>query len=117
LSWSRSFSISQGTINHLIHSFSEKLEEIDEEIRPHLLESRVIHCDETGLRNQEKTEWVHTYSTPETTIQYIHPKRGTEAMNKVGILPQFTGITVHDCWKLYFTYTKCEHALCNVHFL
>jgi transposase len=110
-------SISQGTINRLIHSFSEKLKGIEEEIRSHLLESRVIHCDETGLRNQGKTEWVHTYSTSEATIQYVHPKRGTEAMDKLEILPEFTGIAVHDCWKAYFTYTICEHVLCNVHFL
>ncbi|PGC47393.1 hypothetical protein COM14_14690 [Bacillus pseudomycoides] len=28
-----------------------------------------------------------------------------------------TTTIVHDCWKPYFTYTKCEHVLCNVHFL
>jgi transposase len=110
-------SISQGTITRLIHSFSDKLEGVEEEICAHLLESCVIHCDETSVRNQGKTEWVHTYSTAEATIQYVDSSRGTKAMNEIGILPQFTGIAVHDCWKAYFTYTKCEHILCNIHFL
>lgn len=110
-------SISQGTINCLIQSFGEKVQEIEEEIRSHLLDSAMIHCDETGLRNQGKTEWVHTYSTSECTLQYIHQKRGNIAMDEIGVLPRFTGTIVHDCWKPYFTYTECEHVLCNVHFL
>jgi len=35
-------------------------------------------------------------------------------MNKMGVLPKYRGIVVHDFWKSYFKY-KCEHALCNVH--
>jgi len=35
-------------------------------------------------------------------------------MNKMGVLPKYRGILVHDFWKSYFKY-KCEHALCNVH--
>ncbi|MGH0421091.1 IS66 family transposase [Bacillus cytotoxicus] len=45
-------SISQGTINRLILSFSESLQENEEEIRSKILASSIVHCDETGLRNQ-----------------------------------------------------------------
>ncbi|MEH7464376.1 IS66 family transposase [Bacillus thuringiensis] len=110
-------SISQGTINRLIHSFSESLQEKEEEIRSEILASPIVHCDETGLRNQGKTEWVHTYSTPDLTIQYIHQNRGSVAMDEIGVMPAFTGIAVHDCWKSYFQYDKCQHVLCNVHLL
>ncbi|EMA6343085.1 transposase [Bacillus cytotoxicus] len=70
-------------------------------MRSKIVASPIVHCDETGLRNQGKTEWV-PYSTPELTIRYIHPKRGTVAMNAIRVLPAFTGIAVHDCWESYF---------------
>ena len=37
-------------------------------------------------------------------------------MDRMGILPHFKGILVHDHWKAYFRY-KCKHALCNSHHL
>lgn len=45
---------------------------------------------------------------------YPHEKRGTEAMNEIGILPRFNGILCHDHWKPYYRY-DCTHALCNAH--
>ncbi len=47
----------------------------------------------------------------------IHAKRGSEAADAVGILPHFTGVSVHDGWKPYRCYTRCRHALCNIHHL
>lgn len=37
-------------------------------------------------------------------------------MDAIGILPTFTGVSVHDCWSAYFRY-DCQHALCMVHLL
>ena len=31
--------------------------------------------------------------------------------------PHFTGVSVHDGWKPYWRYTRCRHALCNIHHL
>ena len=50
-------------------------------------------------------------------LQYVHEKRGTEAMNEIDLLPKFKGIAVHDCLASYFVYEKCEHAVCNAHLL
>jgi hypothetical protein len=47
----------------------------------------------------------------------VHPKRGTTAMNEIGILPRFRGVAVHDAWAPYDTYTDAVHALCNAHAL
>jgi len=38
-------------------------------------------------------------------------------MNAAGILPNFTGIAVHDAWAPYDTYPQITHALCNAHAL
>ncbi|MGH7493456.1 MAG: IS66 family transposase, partial [bacterium] len=43
-------------------------------------------------------------------------KRGQEAMEEIGILPQFQGTAVHDFWKPYQRYS-CNHAFCNGHLL
>jgi transposase len=50
------------------------------------------------------------------TWYYAHKRRGTEAMNQAGILPNYKGCAVHDCWKSYFDY-QCQHAICNAHLL
>ena len=47
----------------------------------------------------------------------IHAKRGSAATEAIGILPTYTGVSVHDGWRPYQTYTQCRHALCHVHHL
>ena len=38
-------------------------------------------------------------------------------MDEIGIIPDYRGIMIHDCWKPYFKYEKAEHALCCAHIL
>jgi Transposase IS66 family len=47
----------------------------------------------------------------------VHVKRGAEATDAIGILPHFTGVSVHDGWKPYWRYTRCRHAFCNIQHL
>jgi transposase len=46
----------------------------------------------------------------------VHPKRGKAALDAIGILTDFAGVSVHDGWRSYWQY-GCQHALCNVHHL
>jgi transposase len=61
--------------------------------------------------------WAHVASTAQFTHYAIHGKRGSEATSAIGILPRYTGVSVHDGWKPYQTHTTCRHALCNAHHL
>jgi hypothetical protein len=46
----------------------------------------------------------------------MHARRGSVAMNEIGILPRYKGRAVHDDLAAYFQY-EMEHALCNAHHL
>ena len=58
--------------------------------------------------------WMHVACTTQLTHYAVHPKRGKEALDAIGILPRFQGTSVHDGWRSYFLYA-CAHALCLVH--
>ena len=77
----------------------------------------VAGFDETGMRVAGRLAWLHSASTATDVLLAVHPKRGTKAMDTIGVLPTFTGVAVHDAWAPYDTYTHMIHALCNAHAL
>jgi hypothetical protein len=68
----------------------------------HAVRRQVMHGD---LKDQEERHYA------------IHAKRGNEATDAIGILPDYCGVSVHDGWKPYLARTTCRHALCNIHHL
>jgi transposase len=85
-------------------------------IKAALQSSAVIHNDETGFRVDKKRWWLHLACTSLLTLYLAHPKRGQDAPDAMGILPNYQGVSVHDTLALYQHY-PCQHALCNVHYL
>ncbi|WP_129725022.1 IS66 family transposase [Xylanivirga thermophila] len=109
--------ISQGTFVNINKRLEKNLEEFENAVIDQLVGAEVVHFDETGMRCDKKTKWVHSASTDKLTYYAIHDKRGTDASEDIGILPKFQGTAVHDHWKPYYTYTDCTHAECNAHHL
>jgi transposase len=75
----------------------------------------VLHVDETGVNINGKRHWLHVASNDLWTLIEAHHGRGKEAMDAIGILPDFSGYLVHDHWKPYYRFILCLHVLCNAH--
>jgi transposase len=86
-------------------------------IKEQLIAADVAHFDESGLRVEGQLHWLHVASTDHLTQYDVHRKRGQDGMKAAGILSKFKGRAVHDHWQSYFTFTNCQHALCNAHHL
>ena len=75
------------------------LEPVEAAIKAALRQAPVLHNDETGMRQAGRTAWAHVASTARLTHYAIHPKRGREATDAIGILPAYRGSAMHDGWK------------------
>lgn len=109
-------SVSTATILDASARSYTNLASFEESLVSALINSNVIHADESGVRTVKKLYWLHSASTDLLTFYGVHEKRGTLAMDDFKILPNFTGLLVHDFWKPYLKY-DCKHGLCNAHHL
>ena len=108
--------ISPGTIVSMVSRCANKVRDRLGAIKNEIISSEVTHFDETGIRINGKTLWVHNSSTNKYTYLTVSDKRGRIGMDENGILPKFKGIAIHDCWSSYWKYDLL-HGLCNAHIL
>jgi len=109
--------ISTGTIISMVREGATMLEAFLAQVKDLLSTSEVVHADETGLRVEAALAWVHAVSSTELTLYHLDHKRGTEAMDAMGVLEHLSGVLVHDGWAPYRKYDNVTHALCNSHHL
>jgi transposase len=109
--------LARGTLVGWIAQVVRVLEPVEQYIKDALSQAPVLHHDETSVRRAGTLAWAHVTSTQRLTHYAIHPKRGHEATDAIGILPTYRGVSVHDGWGSYGVYRACRHALCNVHHL
>ena len=109
--------LSAGTVAAANERIYQELEPFEQAVATQVPQAPVVHLDESGLRVAGKLHWLHVASTATLTCYGVHPKRGTEAMDALGIVGACRQWVVHDHWKPYFSYEQCQHALCNEHLL
>lgn len=108
--------VGEGTIVRTVKTGARQLAPMLDQIWQGVRDASVAHFDETGLRVETRLQWLHVASTKKLTFYHIDTKRGSEAYDRMGILPDFNGTAVHDGYPSYRHY-DCEHALCNAHHL
>lgn len=106
--------ISPGSIFNFNKEAYTILEKFDGIAKLNLIAAAVLNVDETGINVNGKKAWLHVTANNKWTYFFPHEKRGSIAMNDIGIIPNFKGILCHDHWKPYYVY-QCLHSLCNAH--
>jgi transposase len=91
------------------------LEEFVDVVKAGLVAAPVLHADETGTRVRTEKRWVHTLTSNLLTLLVVHPKRGLEALEDIGVLGDYAGTLVHDGLKSYDAFTGLTHAQCGAH--
>ena len=109
--------LSEATLLGYIAQLHQALAEWEHHAIERLLAQPAMHVDETSLRVDRKNHWIHVYSAGTLTVKRLHPKRGCEAIEAIGIIPRYGGVAIHDCWASYLSYAHCDHALCGAHLL
>jgi transposase len=110
------YQINEATTQAMVKRTSEVIPL--EEIKAGVIKSEVANFDETGINQNGQLNWLHTASTEQLTYQFVDAGRGAQAMrSEKSVLPEFTGVGVHDCWAGYFKFEQMKHALCNAHLL
>jgi transposase len=109
--------ISEATVLKANRDQEKNINPAIQSIKEYLINSKILHVDESGIRKEGELNWIHSASNQKATCYGIHKNRGKIAMDDIGILEEFTGILIHDFWKSYFKYKNAKHSICNAHIL
>jgi transposase len=111
-------SVSEGTIVEACNETAQQVEPVYQLTKAALIEIEDTgHFDETGNRISGKLWWMHVACTALLTYYAVHRKRGSQALDAIGIFPAFKGKAMHDGYGSYFKYENVINALCNAHHL
>ena len=108
--------MSTGSLSNFQALCVTHLEGYEQEVKKQLLQSPILHADETGVRLNAKISWMHVMSNKSISYFTHHLNRGRQAMDEIGLLALYKGTLIHDRFSSYFGY-GCEHSLCNAHIL
>jgi hypothetical protein len=110
-------SISEATVLKYVLQLHRALADWEQSAMEQLIAMPALHADETSLRVDKRNHWIHVYSSGDISLKFLHPKRGCEAIDAIGIIPRYGGVVIHDCWASYLSYDHCGHGLCGSHLL
>jgi transposase len=106
--------VSTGTLDNWMREAADALVGFLAIVAGLLAAAPVVHADETSVRSQKGSLWVHVCSTALLTL--LHVGRRDKATVELGPLGDYTGTIVHDRLAMYFNYGTA-HVLCNAHIL
>ena len=109
--------VSTGWLCQVQLEAAAKLAPFITELKDRVGNETVVHADETGTRVRTVKHWMHTLSTRLLTLIAVHPKRGRDALDDIGVLGAYIGTIVHDGYASYDIYHHASHAQCGAHIL
>ena len=107
--------ISSGAIQDMLTKAAKLVQAPVERIRQTVTQLPVAHYDETGWRVAGKLHWLHCACDEQWRYYTVQEKRGQECITDMGVLPNASGVAVHDFWKPYQKYDNVNHAMCCAH--
>ncbi|MCL4276004.1 MAG: IS66 family transposase [Anaerolineales bacterium] len=110
--------VADNTIITAGEMIAQQVAPINSRVKAYLIATdEPVHFDETGTAVTGRLQWVHVASTSWVTYLAGHAKRGRQALDEIGILPDRRGKSIHDDYPSYFQYPDSNHGLCNAHHL
>ena len=110
--------VGEGTLVAATQEMTEAVKPANAQVKAQLRTAEpVVHFDESGLRVTGKLQWLHSASTERLTSYAVHGKRGSEALDAIGIVPTLAGRAMHDHWQASCKYPDIAHGLCHAHHL
>ncbi len=91
--------VSAGSVFNFNKEAYEKLDHFERWAKAQLAKSDLMQVDETGINLNGKRHGLHCASNSALTLLYPHTKRGTEAMDEMGVLPFFLPATDAERWR------------------
>jgi transposase len=107
--------VSTGFLAGLVTQAARLLEPFVFRARELLSANPVIHADETTLRVESKSFWLHVMASTWVTLLVLHQRRGREAIGDIDLLPGYRGVIVHDGLAAYDYLDLAAHAQCGAH--
>lgn len=81
--------VSAGSLFNFNQEAFQRLANFEPWLCDQLASAEVVHADETGINIGGQRQWLHCASNDQYTAFFADPKRGTGAMDAIGILPRF----------------------------
>ena len=100
--------VSNGTIQDMLVKTARLVKAPVERIRQTVTQLPVAHYDETGWRVAGKLHWLHCACNEQWRYYTVQEKRGQEGITDMDVLPNATGVAVHDFWKPYQKYDNVD---------
>ena len=111
------YAVSEATLQSARQEQHQALEPFEERLVEILPQEPILHADETGVPINKIDHCLHCICTPLLTFFAIHLKRGKEAIQAIGIIPNFKGWLMTDFLSSYLAFDNCLHTFCKSHLM